>query len=98
MHALNHPHPGTTIRDTVVAPLRLSAHNAAEKLGVSLASLTPVLNGRAEITVELARCLEKAGFSTANFWMALQNEYDARKAERNDFGALKKNTQNDHTV
>ena len=76
MQALNHLHPGTLMRDEVLVPLGLSIPEAAKRFGVSEAALSPVLNGQATIAAELAEGLERAGVSTARFWMALQTEYD----------------------
>lgn len=76
MSSLNHPHPGLVIRDQVLTPLDLSLREAAKRICVQPESLAVVLDGRAGITPELAEGLERAGFSTAQFWMALQVEYD----------------------
>lgn len=82
MGTLNHPHPGTTIRDQVIEPLGLSVSNAAEKLGMSRTAFSRVLNGKAAISADLAIRLEIAGISTARFWLALQSEYDLEKARQ----------------
>lgn len=82
MDALNHPHPGTTLREEVIEPLHLTVTDAAEKLGVSRNAFSRVLNGHAAISVELAIRLEAAGISTARFWTALQCEYDLAKAQQ----------------
>ena len=78
MAALNHPHPGDIIRFEVIEPLGLSIDAAAAKLAISPADLVPILDGQAPITDELAQGLERAGWSTARLWMALQSEYNAR--------------------
>lgn len=76
MSIFNHPHPGMMIREQVMEPLSLSVSDAANKLGVLPAALEPVLSGNAAISAELATGLERAGFSTARFWLALQTQYD----------------------
>lgn len=82
MDALNHPHPGITLREEVIVPLKLTVSDAAEKLSMSRNALSRVLNGKAGISFELAIKLEAAGISTARFWTALQCEYDLDKARR----------------
>lgn len=74
--SLNHPPPRSIIREQVLAPLGLSLQEAAVALDVQPELLVEVLDGRVGIKPELAECLERAGFSTARFWMALQAEYD----------------------
>lgn len=82
MNKLNHPHPGTTLRDQVVEPLGLSVSDAAEKLGMSRTAFSRVLNGKAGISADLAIRLEMAGISTARFWVALQSAYDLEQAKQ----------------
>lgn len=79
---LNHPHPGVTIHDEVMAPLGLTLSEASAKLGVPPDILAEVVAGNASITQELAEGLERAGFSTARFWMALQAQYCKSRVQR----------------
>jgi antitoxin HigA-1 len=72
----NHPHPGEILRETVFAPLSLSVTDAAERLSISRVALSRVLNCKAGISPDLALRLEKAGASTARFWINLQANYD----------------------
>lgn len=75
-----HPHPGEILNETVFEPLELSVTDAAERLAMSRVALSRVLNGKAGISPELALRLEKAGVSTARFWITLQANYDLWKA------------------
>lgn len=70
------PHPGTMLRNDVLEPLRLGVTEAAQRLGMSRVALSRVVNGRAGISPDLAIRLERAGVSTARFWMGLQANYD----------------------
>lgn len=70
------PHPGTMLRNDVLEPLGLGVTEAAQRLGMSRVALSRVVNGRAGISADLAIRLEKAGVSTARFWMGLQANYD----------------------
>ena len=71
-----HPHPGEILKETVFEPLNLSVTQAAERLAMSRGALSRVLNGKAAISPDLAVRLEKAGVSTARFWINLQANYD----------------------
>ena len=71
-----HPHPGEILKETVVEPLELSVTEAAARLAMSRVALSRVLNGKAGISPDLALRLEKAGVSTARFWINLQANYD----------------------
>jgi len=71
-----HPHPGEILKETVFEPLELSVTEAAERLAMSRVALSRVLNGKAGISPGLALRLEKAGVSTARFWINLQANYD----------------------
>jgi antitoxin HigA-1 len=78
----NHPHPGELLREDVLVPLSLSVTEAAQRLAMSRVALSRVLNGRAAISPDLAVRLERAGVSTARFWMTLQANYDLSRAMR----------------
>ncbi|MDE3011910.1 MAG: HigA family addiction module antidote protein [Pseudomonadota bacterium] len=78
----NHPHPGELLREDVLSPLGLEVTVAAQRLGLSRTSLSRVLNGHAGISPDLAVRLERAGVSTARFWMTLQANYELSRAEQ----------------
>jgi addiction module HigA family antidote len=73
-------HPGELLREEVIAALRLSVTEAAERLGMSRVALSRVLNGRAGVSPDLALRLERAGVSTARAWLAMQSNYDLAQA------------------
>jgi antitoxin HigA-1 len=78
----NHPHPGALLRDDVIEALGLSVSEAAGRLGVSRVALSRVLNGHAALSPNLAIRLERAGVSTARFWLGLQTNYELSRALR----------------
>ena len=78
----HHPHPGQLLREDVLKPLGLGVTEAAAKLGISRMALSRVINGRAGIGPDLAIRLERAGVSTARFWITLQANYDLSQAMR----------------
>ena len=84
------PHPGLMLRDDVLEPLGLGVTLAAQKLGMSRVALSRVVNGRAGISPELAIRLERAGVSTARFWMGLQSNYELAIALTHDHPAVER--------
>jgi addiction module HigA family antidote len=76
----NPPHPGHSIKDACLDPLRLNVTDAATVLGVARHTLSRVLNGQAGISAEMAIRLEKAGWSSADHWLRLQAAYDLAQA------------------
>jgi antitoxin HigA-1 len=76
-------HPGEVIRELCLEPLKLSITDAAEALGVTRKALSELLNGRAGVSPAMALRLARAFDTSAERWMALQQQYDlwqARKA------------------
>lgn len=80
----NPPHPGIILNKTVIKPLNIGVTEAAKRLGMSRPALSRVLNGKAGISPDLAVRLEKAGQSTARFWVNLQSNYDLWQAQHRE--------------
>ena len=80
----NPPHPGRSIRENCLDPLGLSVTEAADVLGVARHTLSRVLNGHAAISPDMAIRLEKAGWSSADFWLRRQTSYDLAKARKGE--------------
>jgi addiction module HigA family antidote len=78
----NPPHPGELLREDVLQPLDIEVGEAARRLGLSRTTLSRVINGRSGISPDLAVRLERAGVSTARFWMTLQANYELAQAEK----------------
>ncbi|MFZ6768596.1 HigA family addiction module antitoxin [Undibacterium sp. Di26W] len=83
----NPPHPGETLREDILPALGLNVTEAAEQLGITRATLSRVLNGRAAISPVMALRLEAwlgvDNGGRADVWIAEQAAYDlwqARKA------------------
>ena len=83
--ALRNPsHPGRSIRENCLEPLGLNVTEAAVVLGVARHTLSRVLNGHAAISPEMAIRLEKAGWSSAEFWLRRQTSFDLALARRGE--------------
>jgi addiction module HigA family antidote len=78
------PHPGELLREDVLVPLGIEVTDAAQRLGMSRTSLSRVINGHAGISPDLAVRLERAGVSTARFWMTLQANFELSLAEQRE--------------
>ena len=78
------PHPGRSVRENCLNPLGLSVTEAAEVLGVARHTLSRVLNGHAAISPDMAIRLEKAGWSSADFWLSRQTAYDLAQARKRE--------------
>lgn len=84
MHAPQHP--GETLRADILPALALSITKAADQLGVTRATLSRVLNGRAAISPEMALRLEvwlgTDHGGRADVWLAQQAAYDLWKTRK----------------
>lgn len=79
------PHPGDFIRTEMIEPAGLTVTAAADALGVSRPALSSLLNGRADLSADMALRIEKAFGVTMDTLMRMQSLYDiarARKRER----------------
>src|SRR5216683_8032759 len=78
----NPPHPGEILRELCLEPLDITVTEAAKALGVTRKALSELLNGRAGVSPTMALRLAKAFNTTAERWLAIQQQYDLRQARR----------------
>src|ERR1700687_1570323 len=76
MRMLNPPHPGSFIRTEIIEPLGLSVTAAARVLKVSRPALSSLLNGRADLSGQMALRIEKAFGVKMETLMRMQSAYD----------------------
>jgi addiction module HigA family antidote len=69
-------HPGEFIRTEIIEPFGLSVTGAAEVLGVSRPALSSLLNGKADLSGEMALRIEKAFGFRMDTLMRMQSAYD----------------------
>ena len=74
------PHPGEIIREEVVKPLGLSVTDAARALGVTRQALSLLLNGRTDLSPEMALRVEAAFGPKAEVMMGVQMDYSMARA------------------
>lgn len=79
----NPAHPGGFIKHEIIEPLGLSVTAAANVLGVTRATLSCLLNGRANLSPEMALRIEKAFGVSMDTLVRMQSSYDiAQTRER----------------
>lgn len=79
---MNPPHPGLFIREEIIDAHGLTVTAAASVLGVSRPALSSLLNGRADLSGEMALRLEKAFGVNMDTLMRMQLAYDIAQARR----------------
>src|SRR6266478_4617430 len=81
----NPPHPGDFIRTEIIQPAGLTVTAAAAALQVSRPALSSLLNGKADLSGDMALRIEKAFGVKMDTLMRMQASYDivrARKREK----------------
>ena len=80
----NPPHPGDFIRTEIVETTGLSITAAAAALHVSRPALSSLLNGRADLSGEMALRIEKAFGVKMDTLMRMQSSYDIAETRRRE--------------
>ncbi len=88
-------HPGVYIQDSLEA-MHMTAKEFSSRTGISERTLSPIINGKADITFEVALKLALYFDSSVDVWTNLQNQYnlymlEERKTEelKNDWELIK---------
>ena len=84
MRMKNPPHPGDFIRTEIIAPARLSVTAAAAALQVSRPALSSLLNGRADLSGDMALRVEKAFGVKMDTLMRMQSSYDIAQTRKRE--------------
>lgn len=74
-------HPGGVIRRRYLEPLQLTMTDLAEAMGVSLSSVSRVVNEKAELTSDMALRLSYVIGGTPEMWVGLQTTYGLERAK-----------------
>jgi len=80
----NPAHPGCFIKHEIIEPLGLSVTAAANVLGVTRATLSTLLNERANLSPEMAPRIEKAFGVSVGTLMRMQNSYDIAQTRKRE--------------
>jgi addiction module HigA family antidote len=82
MSMKNPPHPGHFIRTEIIEPAGLSVTAAAMALQVSRPALSSLVNGKADLTGNMALRIEKAFGVKMDTLMRMQSSYDIAQTRR----------------
>jgi len=89
-------HPGAIIRKEYLEPANLKAADLARATSLSTGRISEILNGKRDITAEIALRLERATNVSARLWLGLQNDYDLLKVEQKKAGVIRRQTSRLH--
>jgi addiction module HigA family antidote len=78
----NPKHPGYLVKSLCLDPLGLSVTDAAKALKVSRPTLSKLLNGRINISPEMAIRISIVFSTSDKLWVDLQAGYDLWKAQQ----------------
>ena len=78
----NPPHPGDFIRTEIIRPAGLSVTAAAAALQVSRPALSSLLNGKADLSGDMALRIEKAFGVKMDTLMRMQASYDIAQTRK----------------
>lgn len=84
MPVKNPPHPGSFVRSEIIDPAGLSVTAAAMALQVSRPALSSLLNGKADLSGEMALRLEKAFGVKMDTLMRMQASYDIARTRKRE--------------
>lgn len=78
------PHPGDFIRTEIIVPSGLSVTAAAAVLRVSRPALSSLLNGKADLSGDMALRIEKAFGVRMDTLMRMQASYDIAQTRKRE--------------
>ncbi|MCE9980996.1 HigA family addiction module antitoxin [Leclercia adecarboxylata] len=84
-------HPGEFIREMFMEPFEIPAAELADKLEVSQSTLSRLLNGKTDLSYEMALRLSKVIGRSAESWVNMQAQFSlskSRKALANELAHL----------
>ncbi|PTW60671.1 addiction module HigA family antidote [Breoghania corrubedonensis] len=84
MHPSIAVHVGDWLKTEIVEPVGISVTALAEHLGVSRQALSALLNGKANLSAEMALRFERAFGVRADTLLKMQTAYDLAKARENE--------------
>jgi addiction module HigA family antidote len=80
----NPPHPGDFIRTEIIDPAGLSVTGAAAVLQVSRPALSSLLNGKADLSGDMALRIEKAFGVRMDTLMRMQSAFDISRTRKRE--------------
>lgn len=75
-------HPGEVLYEDVIKELRISITEAAKNLGVSRKTLSELINGKSNLTPEMAVRIAKSTNTSPESWINMQIKLDLWKVKQ----------------
>jgi len=75
-------HPGDFIRSMYMEPLDISAVDLADRLHISPSTLSRVINGKTDLSVEMALRLSKVLGRSPESWISMQAQHSLAKSRK----------------
>jgi len=72
-------HPGEYISEMFMSSNEITTTELAEKLQVSVASVSRILNGKSDVSPKMALKLQRVLGRSAESWLVMQAEYSLAK-------------------
>lgn len=73
-------HPGEFIKRVYLEPFDLGSNEVAKKLKVSPSTFNRLINGKSDVSPEMALRLSKVIGRSPESWLMMQDNYDLHKA------------------
>jgi len=87
----NPPHPGEIIKSLWLDELKISARQLASYLNVAPSTITRLINGKADVSADMACRLSKVLGRSPESWLAMQSNFNIWQIEqKNNFSSLRK--------
>ncbi len=74
-------HPGEILEEEFLQPMGITKYALAKAIGVDATRIHSIVLGTRSITAETALLFSRFFGNSAEFWMALQAQYDRERAE-----------------
>lgn len=74
-------HPGEILNDEFLVPLKISQYRLARSVGVDPRRVHAIVRGERSVSAETALLLSRFFGNSAEFWMALQSQYDLEREQ-----------------
>ncbi len=84
MSAKNPIHPGKFIMGAYIEPLDLTASDVADSLGVHRATFSRLLNGKIDVTPEMAMRLSDVFGGSPESWINMQTSHTLARLRNSD--------------
>jgi addiction module HigA family antidote len=98
MKKLPNIHPGKILLEQFLNPMKIGAYKLSKDIGIPLTTAFELLKSNRKITPDIALKLGNYLGNSAEFWLDLQNDYDAEVAKRQNDKQLRKYIPNSGSV